>query len=228
MLRLLHEEFRPAAPVAVATAEQPVAPPRVVEYRRAPLWWRIRQTWKLLRDGSYLVPIAAKIAGKFGLAVIYGELRGKVIHHDADGNVIGATDYGLLGRRVVTDAGVAYLAADMAGGGSDINAFKFHAFGTGTTNESASQTALITELTTEYATDNTRPTGSQSSSTNTYTTVGTLSPDASVTIAEHGVMSQAANSGGTMWDRTKFTGIALTGSADSLQATYVGTFPSGS
>jgi hypothetical protein len=221
MLRLLHEEFRPSAPASVA-------PSRVIEYRRAPLWWRVRQMWKLLRDGSYFVPVAAKVAGRFGLAVIYGELRGKVVHHDADGNVIAVTDYGLLGRRVVTSAGVTYLAADMAGGSGDINALKYHGFGTGANAENSSDAALQTELTTEYASNNTRPTGSQSSSTNVYTTIADLSPDANVTITEHGIFDQAANGGGTLWDRTRFTGIALVGGADSLRATYAATFPAGS
>lgn len=220
MLKLIADPEVMAAPACAPCA---VEASRHCEQiiRRPSRSWRARQWLKLLLDGSFFIPTFARIARKFHLAVSYGELRGRVLH--ADGSV---TEYGLLGRRVITDAGVAYLTADMAGGGSDINAFKYHGFGTGSTAESAAQTALVTELTTQYATDSTRPTGSQSSSTNTYTTVGTLSPDATVTITEHGIFS--ATSAGTLWDRTVFTGIALTGSADSLQSTYVATFPSGS
>jgi len=212
--------FSPGATLPAVVVE-PAAPPAV---RRPPLRWRARQWAKCLLDGSLFLPTLAKIARRCGLLVAYSELRAVVTH--ADGT---ATDYGLLGRRVVTDAGVAYLAADIAGGGSDSNLFKYHGYGTGTTNESAAHTALVTELTTEYASNSTRPTGSQSSSTNTYTTVGTLTPDSGGTLAitEHGIFS--ATSAGTMWDRTKFTAINLDSTAgDSLATTYVLTLPSGS
>lgn len=205
---------------APAAVEIPIVPfrPTVKRPKRS---WMVRQFFKNLCDGTYFIPTIAKLIRKFTpLQVAYGELRGVVLH--ADGT---QTNYGLLGRRLITDAGVNYLAADMAGGANDINLFKYHGFGTGTTAESAGQTALVTELTTEYATNSTRPTGSQSSSTNVYTTVGTLAPDADVACTEHGLFS--ATSAGTMWDRTKFTVINLVGNSDSLQATHATTFPSG-
>jgi hypothetical protein len=211
-------------PVSVA----PLAPPAVApELAPAPVrkpsrWWRIKQTAKLVRNGSYLIPLYARVARSLGLMVGYGELRGQVIH--ADGTI---TDYGLLGRKLVTSAGVNYIAADFAGGGSDVQDFKFHGFGTGTNAESTANTTLQTELTTEYVTNSTRPTGSQSASTNTYTTVGTLSPDSGGTLAitEHGLFS--ASSAGTLLDRTVFSAVNLVASADSLAATYVLTLPSG-
>jgi len=208
-------------PTLVAAPAEELPP--VVQSKRPPLGWRVRQFWKNLCDGSYFIPTYAKLARRLGLCVMYSSLWGRVIH--ADGSV---TNYGLLGRRVVTTAGVAYLAqyfdANIADG-----ALKYHGFGTGTTAENVSDTTLVTEFTTEYATDNTRPTGSQAHSTNTYTTVATFSPDSGGTLAvtEHAIFSQAANSGGTLWDRTKFAAVNLVASSDSLQATYVGTFPSG-
>ncbi len=192
-----------------------------IETRRRDPNWQRRQHRKLVHDGSYDVPRRAAEALDRGIRAAYGELWGRVIHEDGS-----VTNLGLLGRKVVTDAGVAYLASCFDNT-AEPEVFKYHGFGSGTTAESAAQTTLITEYTTEYASDNTRPTGSQAHSSNTYTTVGTFSPDATVTVTEHGIFSQAANSGGTLWDRTKFTGIALTGSADSLQATYVLTLPSG-
>jgi hypothetical protein len=232
MLRVLPAPDAPLTalrPVSVAPLAPPaVAPePAPVPVCKPSRWWRIKQTAKLIRNGSYLIPLYARIARSLGLMVGYGELRGMVLHHDTNGNVVGATDYGLLGRKLVTSAGVNYLAADMAGGGSDIADFKYHGFGTGTTAESTAQTALITELTTEYVTNSTRPTGSQSASTNTYTTVGTLAPDSGGTLAitEHGLFS--ATSAGTLWDRTVFSAVNLVASADSLQSSYVCTFPSG-
>lgn len=213
--------LRPVTAPPLAPAPVP-PPPGLLQVRKPSRWWRLKQTVKLIRNGSYLVPLYARIARSFGLMVGYGELRGLVLH--ADGT---ATDYGLLGRKVVTTAGVTYLAADMAGGASDINLFKYHGFGTGTTAEATGDTALVTELTTQYATDNTRPTGSQSSSTNTYTTVATLSPDSGGTLAitEHGLFS--ATSGTTLWDRTVFSAVNLVAGSDSLQSTYVATFPAG-
>ncbi len=154
------------------------------------------------------------------IVVLQSRLSGIVFRGDGR-----AEHLGLLSEKVITTAGVNYLTADFAAGANDINLFKFDGFGTGSTAEAAADTALVTELTTQYATDNTRPTGSQSSSTNTYTTVGTLSPDATVTIAEHGIFT--ATSAGTLWDRSLTGSVALTGSADSLQATYVLTANSG-
>lgn len=239
----------PLAPVAV-----PPARPQNGT-RRAPLGWRLRQAVKLCTPGRFprirslspvalfawavavaawpltadvLVPVLARIARACGLCVGYCELRLRVLHRDAAGELVAVTEYGLASRKLITDDGVAYLAADMAGGGSDINLFKFHGAGTGTTNESASQTALVTELTTEYQTNSTRPTGSQSSSTNSYVTIGTLTPDSGGTLAitEHGLFS--ASSSGTMWDRSKFSAVNLDSSAgDSLQFTHTTTFPSG-
>ena len=122
---------------------------------------------------------------------------------------------------------MAYLADDFGAGSSDVSNMKYHGYGTGTTAESAAQTALVTELTTEYA-GNIRPTGSQADSTNTYTTVGTLTPDSGGTLAitEHGIFS--ANAAGTLWDRTVFAAINLDSTAgDSLVTTHVSTFPSG-
>jgi len=136
-------------------------------------------------------------------------------------------DYGTISYRVVTDTGVAYLANNFAAGGQLIANFKFHGFGTGTTAEAAGDSALVTELTTQYNPDSTRPTGSQSSSAGVYTTVGTLSPDSGGTIAitEHGIFS--ASSAGTLWDRSKFSAINLVAGSDSLQVTYALTLTSG-
>lgn len=191
--------------------------------RKAPRRWRVRQFFKNLFDGSLLVPLYARLARRLGLLVAYSELTGLVLH--ADGS---ATDYGLLGRRVITTAGVAWLATAF-NNTVEPETMNYHGFGTGTAAESAAHTALVTELTTEYVTNNTRPTGSQSTSTNTYVTAGTLSPDSGGTLAitEHGLFNQAATGGGTMFDRTVFSAVNVAASADSLLGTYTLTLPSG-
>lgn len=136
-------------------------------------------------------------------------------------------EYGLASLRVVTDAGVAFIAGDFNNGANDISTMKYHGYGTGTGAEAAGDTALGTEFTTEYVTNSTRPTGSQAAATNTYTTVGTFSPDSGGTLAvtEHGVFS--ANAAGTLLDRSKFSAVNLVANADSLQTTYVLTLSSG-
>ncbi len=180
--------------------------------------WRARNLPNLMR-GLYRVAVAHV----FRVPTHFGALYLDIVH--ADGS---RTPMGLASMRVVTDAGVAYIV-DAFQNSVELENMKYHGFGTGTTAESAAQTGLITELTTEYVSDSVRPTGSQTENgANIYRTVGTLDPDSDVTITEHGIFSQAATGGGTMLDRSKFTGVALTGSTgDSLQATYDFTCTSG-
>ena len=157
---------------------------------------------------------------------IYGSVYATVLR--GDGSIV---RLGLISLRVVTDTGVQYLV-DCLQNLQEPENLKFHGYGTGTTAEAASQTALVTELTTEYATDNTRPTGSltEGASANIFRSVATLSPDGAGTLAitEHAVLSQAATGGGTMVDRSVFAAINLTRGSDSLQTTYDLTLPSGS
>lgn len=174
-----------------------------------------------------LIPQVARLAVArgaqkiHGMPFMYGALWLKMFRGDD------VLDLGLASLRVVTTAGVTYIAADIAASANDSNLFKFHGFGTGTTAEASGDTALVTELTTQYNPDNTRPTGSQASATNTYTTVATVSPDSGGTIAvtEHGIFT--ATSAGTLLDRSVFSAVNLVAGSDSLQATYVLTLPAG-
>jgi hypothetical protein len=135
---------------------------------------------------------------------------------------------GLASLRVITDAGVAAMA-DTFTNTVEAEVFNFHGMGTGGTAEAASQTALVTELTTEYNPNSTRATGTQTSPTNVYQTVGTNTIDSGTpAITEHGIFSQAATGGGTMLDRSLFSAINLVGAnADGIQFTYQLTFTSG-
>lgn len=181
--------------------------------------WRIRNLPNLLR-GGWLVRIL--VARLLRIPHFYSQLSLTVIR---DGVRI---PYGLASLRVVTTAGVTEVCTRFAGtSAASIANFKFHGFGTGTNAEASSDTSLQTELTTQYATDNTRVTGSQSASTNTYTTIATLSPDSGGTIAitEHGIFS--ASSSTTLLDRSIFSAVNLGAGTDSLQATYVLTLSAG-
>lgn len=141
-----------------------------------------------------------------------------VYEHIRDGKVLATRD---LGSGLVTTAGVVFLAADMAGGGSDINLMNFHATGIGTTAPVIGNTAL--ENTTGAPA---RVSGTQTTpgSTNIYQTVATVSYTSSLAITEWGLFS--ASSGGTMWDRRTFSAINVV-NGDSIQFTYQLTITAG-
>lgn len=136
-------------------------------------------------------------------------------------------DFGTASFRVVTSAGVNFIV-DAFQNSVELEILKYHGIGTNNTAEASGDTALNTELTTQYNPDNTRATGSLTENgSNVYETVGTNTVDAGVSIVEHGILSQAATGGGTLLDRTVFATITLSAS-DSLQSTYDLTLTAGS
>ena len=139
-------------------------------------------------------------------------------------------DYGIASMRVVTTAGVGFIV-DAFQNTQEVDSFKFHGFGTGTNAESAANTSLQTELTTQYATDSVRPTGTQTegSGANIYRTVATLSPDSGGTLAitEHGIFSDADVGEGVLLDRSVFSAMNLVAGVDSLQTSFDLTLASG-
>lgn len=179
--------------------------------------WR-RENWPMLQKQLAKFEIA-RIAG---IQTIAPALYLTKIHANGDEEVLG-----LASVRVVTTAGVNFLV-DAFQGTVEPELFRFHGIGTGSTAEAIGQTALVTELTTQYTPDNTRATGTlgEGASANIFRTVGTNTVDAAVSITEHGIFSQAATGGGTLWDRSLFTAIALA-SADALESTYDATFAAG-
>jgi hypothetical protein len=169
------------------------------------------------------------LARAFDIPHFYGQLFLTVLR--GDGTI---EELGLAGMRMVTTVGARFICDDMNNNTTDVTNLKFHGFGTGAGAEAVGNTALSTEETTQYAPDNTRPTGSQASATvgndGTYTTVGTYSPDSGTNprpITEHGIFTQAATGGGTLLDKTLFSVVNLVPAADSLQATYVFTLVAG-
>lgn len=196
---------------------------RRIQAQRAPLAWRLRNMMRWGYIWGWLVNLLAFIFSKLtGAVTITSELRGRV--QRADGTWI---DFGVLGRRVVTNAGVAFLVDDWDNNGQDISTLNYHGCGTGTTAEAAGDTGLVTESTTALNPDSTRATGTRSQpAANQYQSVGTITFDASAAITEHGLFSQAATGGGTLWDRTVFSAINVA-SGDSIQFTYVMTATAG-
>lgn len=137
-----------------------------------------------------------------------------------------AEHLGIVGRKVVTDVGVGYIV-DAFQNSVELENMKYHSLGTGSTAEAAGDTALVTELTTEY-TGNVRATGTTTeSAANAYQTVATNTLDGTpgAALREHGIHS--ASSAGVLLDRTVFAAITLS-SGDALTSTYTLTFTAGS
>jgi hypothetical protein len=176
--------------------------------------WRLKM---LPRTFSQFLRVAAAvfIGRVFGVATLYGRCSHRVVR--GDGTVL---EYGIAGYRVVTTAFVNYLV-DALQADQVFEDFKYHGWGTGSTAEAVGDTGLVTELTTQYAVDNTRVTGTQAeAAANIYRTVATLDPDADVNLREHGVF-RAATGATTLMDRTVFASINLVGAdGDTLQTTY--------
>lgn len=186
--------------------------------------WRARNAPRLLLGlAKLLVARAAKRVS--GIPLLEGALYLTLVR--GDGRRI---PLGLASLRVVTDAGAGFIV-DALQNLVEAENMKFHGFGTGTTAEAATQTALVTEETTQYNPDSTRPTGSQTENgAKVYRTVGTYTPDSGGTraITEHAILSQAATGGGVMLDRSVFSVVNLDSAAgDSLEATYDLTVNSG-
>jgi hypothetical protein len=160
------------------------------------------------------VALAKGMARLTGIPVLTSELR--AVLKRADGSVV---NFGVIARLVVTG----FLVDDWDDDTTDITTMNYHACGTGTTAESASQTALVTEATT--ITD--RETGAKTQpAANQLQTVATQTFTGAGAITEHGLFSVVTESAGVMWDRSVFSVINV-GNSDSIQWTYVATFSSG-
>lgn len=146
---------------------------------------------------------------------LFGDLR-LVVTRDSDG---ARFDLGLVSLRLVTDNGVARIVDAFDNTLADADQ-RYHGIGTGVAAEAQTDSALGTELTTQYNPDNTRATGTFSQpAANQSRSVATNTVDAAVAITEHGIFSQAATGGGTLLDRSVFSAVNLA-SGDSLQSTY--------
>jgi hypothetical protein len=135
----------------------------------------------MLTTGEHFVPHLARLVSLYpGLGVSYGTLTATVARRDGT-----TLDLGLVGHHLITTAGKNYLASTLDNT-VEPESLKYHAAGTGTTAAAAGDTALQTECTTALNPDSTRAVGSQAHSTNTYTTVGTLTFDATASVTEWG------------------------------------------
>ena len=195
---------------------------RKIPRTRAPLSWRVRNTlrWGFIR-GWIAAHLIAPFANAWGVMTAVGSLD--VVLIKASGERI---YYGTVGYRVITSAGVAHIV-DAWQNAVEVENLKYHGCGTGTTAEASGDTALVAESTTVLNPDSTRATGTQTeTSANVLKSVGTVTFDGSAAITEHGLFSQAATGGGTLWDRTVFSAINVV-SGDSIAFEYSATLSAG-
>ena len=192
--------------------------------QKAPLAWRVKNAMRWSFITGFIFNALAKLFSRYtGIVTITPVLEAR--HYNAKTRQW--TDYGVLSYHVVTDAGVAFIVDDWDNSGTDMSTLNYHGCGTGTTAEAAGDTALVTESTTALNPDSTRATGTATQpAANQYRSVGVVTFDASAAITEHGLLSQAATGGGTLWDRSVFSAINVA-SGDSISFTYTATLSSG-
>lgn len=155
-----------------------------------------------------LIKVDGKMVPRIPVADVFAETFAKVIR--ADGTV---EDRGRLSQKKVTTTFVTALCATLAS--LSINAYKYHQSGTGTTAESNTDVQLVTP------TGASAGTGTAVPSSNTYTSVATISYTSSLAITEHGIFDSALGSGtANLMDRSVFSAINVT-NGDSIQFTYV-------
>lgn len=192
-------------------------------------WTPRSELGRIVRECLKYLPAqqAAELLDRITSSVVVESTLALVHIHGAQSDRPGRRDdYGVVGHKVVTDAGVAFIVNAFQNT-TELENFKYHGIGTGTTAEAAGDTALVTELTTEYNPNSTRATGTTTNNgANIYRTVGTNTLDGTpgAALREHGVFSAAST--GTLLDRTVYSAITLS-SGDGLQSTYDLTCSSG-
>ena len=196
---------------------------------KAPLSWKLKNTLRKEHISGWLGVKVALLSTKFlPVTAMVSELKLKSF--DKSEGVW--TDYGVVGRRVVTNAGASYIV-DAFQNTTELENMKYHGTGkqSGSTGEAVADTTLESEYTTQLNPDNTRATGTtaEGGTGNEYQSVATNTYDATLAeVREHGIFSGDATSGaGVLLDRTTFSVISLN-SGDSLQSTYTLTIVPGS
>lgn len=172
------------------------------ELRRRAEQMSLRYGMRRDASGGLYVPRGASL---FVMAPV---LSGKVIRQRRGIRV--TDDLGVLSRKVITTAGVNWLATAFINT-VEAEAANQHAMGTGAGAEAIGDTALTTEVESRVAGTQSNPSG------NVYRTVATITATATRAVVEHGIFT--ASSGVTLWDRSIFTVINLA-IGDSIQFTY--------
>ena len=205
-------------------------PAPLVARRRA--WTPKTPLGRIVRDCLAFLPadLAAELLDRVSsVVVLHSALSAIHWRYDPATGLSAPFDYGEVSHHVVTTAGVNFLV-DAWQNSVELENMKYHGCGTGTGAEAAGDTALGTESTTALNPNSTRATGSltEGGTANVFRTVGTLTFDAVAAVTEHGIFDQAATGGGTLWDRSMFSGSTINvASGDSIQFQYDCTASSG-
>jgi|SRR5712664_2788670 len=179
-------------------------------------WWRVRNLPRLLRSAWRI-----GLAHLFGVPHMHGALFLRFLRHD--GRI---HELGLASLRVVTNNGVGFIV-DAWENLVELEIMKFHGLGTGTNAENATDSALQAESTTALNPDSTRATGTLAeAASNIFSTVGTLTFDASAAITEHGLFSLSGTGTGVLMDRSVFAAVNVV-NTDQIQSTYQFTLNAG-
>ncbi len=173
---------------------QPIAifPPM----RKAPLSWKLRNMsrWHYIKSAIAWHAVRP-IARWWGVGTMMCELR--AVKTELDGTL---TDYGVLGRRVVTTAWAEFIVDQLIAETSEFGDLKWHDSGAGTT------AAVIGDTDIETTDAESRVAGTQvESSSVIYESVGVITYTTTLAITEHMMFTQVT--GGTGHDRTVFAAI---------------------
>lgn len=145
---------------------------------------------------------ALKVTKPKATAEMFGFLT--AVCHRPDGTL--KRDYGLVSVKEVTSVFAKRLVDAMMTSGDVIDNFNQHKMGAGSTAETDTDTALVTQqVGAQGATGNAAATHGASS--NIYRTVGTLTAGSAYGCREHGVFN--ASTGGILLDRSVVTNIDL-------------------
>lgn len=187
----------------------------IIRMRKAPLGWALRNALRPSYIAGWLVNQFAVLFSKMtGIITMTAEWHAVKKHN---GEYI---DYGVVGYRCVTSAGVAFIV-DGWQNSVELEIMKYIGVGTGAVAEATSDTALGTECTTVLNPDNTRATGTlgEGATSNILSVTGTNTFDNTASITEVGIFSQAATGGGTLFDRSVVTAIPVV-ATDTITWTY--------
>ena len=146
-----------------------------------------------------------------GLVTFQAALSARIIH--AGDGPHRYEDLGVISTKLVTDAFIELLVDELQASTGGIADFSYHGSGISSTAESASDTALISEI----AVSRTGGTQGEGLTPNIYSAIGIQYYDAAYSVREHGLFNAA--SGGTLMDRSVFAAINV-GDGDGIEFTY--------
>lgn len=176
----------------------------------APIRWQLAQWLRKDRIGGLFGTSLAKKLGKaFGFVTVTGQLKAVKV----DGQTGRRTDFGVVSRRLVTDAFVAYMVDELQAETTAWGDFKFHDSGVGVT------AAAVTDTDIETTDGESRVAGTQieGASIWIYKSVGTITYTTSKAITEHGLFNIVT--AGTLMDRHVFAAINVV-NTDQIEFTY--------